>query len=177
MIESRYWKIDLLNHARDLRPVSKPPRWSEKLQVNFEKKICISFFMVRKLMESTKLSSKSLKYKAHIFRSKCNVADVHNLNFWDIDTIYDLDNEEKVFKNLRFVTNQLIHSGALFGFRKEDRNWGGIYTCSDYERAKYVYKIPIEEIIKILNLVGNDYPHSISYTFSDKKKDYIITTN
>ena len=44
VIESRYWKEDLLNHAKRLRPVKKPKRWSERAVVNFEKELIISFF-------------------------------------------------------------------------------------------------------------------------------------
>ena len=47
MIESRYWKEDLLSHADRLSPVKKPRRWSERAVVNFEKELMISFFMVR----------------------------------------------------------------------------------------------------------------------------------
>lgn len=55
MIESCYWKEDLLEHARELKPDKKPKRWTEKRHVNFEKKISISFFIIRKLLESNKL--------------------------------------------------------------------------------------------------------------------------
>jgi hypothetical protein len=51
MIESNYWKEDLLAHAKRLRPVKKPKRWSERAVVNFEKELMISFFMVRALLE------------------------------------------------------------------------------------------------------------------------------
>jgi len=50
MIESVYWKENLLEHARRLKPVEKPPRWSERLVMNFEKELIISFFCIRKLI-------------------------------------------------------------------------------------------------------------------------------
>ena len=77
MIESAYWKEDLLKYAKRFKPVSKPLRWSEKQQVNFEKDVIISFFMIRKVIESTKLSSKTVKYKATMYRSPC-VEKVNN---------------------------------------------------------------------------------------------------
>ena len=36
MIESCYWKEDLIVHAKTLLPVSAPPRWSERLAVKFD---------------------------------------------------------------------------------------------------------------------------------------------
>ena len=176
MIESYYWKDDLLKYSKQFKPVSKPIRWSEKVQVNFEKDVTISFFMIRKLIESTKLSSKTTEYKAKIFRSPC-VSKVNNRNFWDIDKLYDLGNEEIVLKNVNFLCNQLIHGGAMFAYREKDRNWGGIYTCSDFEREKYVYRIPLDEIITILEITGNDYPHEISMDYSESKGDYVVKIN
>jgi hypothetical protein len=183
MIESYYWKKDLLKYSKQFNPVSKPPRWSERLQVNFEKDVIIAFFMIRKLIESTKLSSQTIEYKAQIFRSPC-VKKVNNMNFWDIDELYDLEKEESIAKDVNFLCNQLIHGGATFAYREKDRNWGGIYTCSDFERDKYVYKIPLFEIIKILEIAGNDYPVKITMTYTEPKDeskkskgDYVVKTN
>ena len=176
MIESYYWKEDILGYSKQFKPVSKPPRWSERLQVNFEKDVTISFFMIRKLIESSKLSSVTTNYKAKIFRSPC-VGKVNNVNFWNIDDLYDLESEEAVSKNVNFLCNQLIHGGAMFAYRDKDRNWDGIYTCSDFERERYVYKIPLSEIIKILEVAGNDYPDTITMTYSESKGDYVVKTN
>jgi len=177
MIESSYWKADILKHRKKLKQVGKPKRWSEKLQVNFEKEIIITFFMIRKLLESHKLSSKSKKYKASIYRAPIKIDKVHNLNYWDIDSAYDLVNEEKCKKSINFICNQFIHGGAIYAYRGKNRKWEGIYTCSDFERGKYIYKIPLEEIRNIFKIVGNDYPTKMSYIFSEEKGDYIVTTN
>ncbi|WP_141441350.1 hypothetical protein [Vreelandella titanicae] len=175
MIESCYWKEDLLRSSKKFKPVSKPPRWSEKLQVNFEKEVIISFFMIRKLMESNKLSKSTISYKAQVFRSLC-INKVNNRNFWDIMELYELESEQVVSKSIGFICNQLIHGGAIYAYREKDRNWGGIYTCSDFEREKFIYKIPINEIIKILDMAGNDYPGRITMIFSESIDDYVVNT-
>jgi len=176
MIESYYWKQDLLKYAKQFRYVSKPPRWSERLQVNFEKDVTIAFYMVRKLMECTKLSSKTMKYNAQIYRSPC-VQKVNNLNFGDIGELYDLENEEPVYKNVKFVCNQFIHGGAMFAYRESDRNWGGLYTCSNFELNKFVYRIPLDEIRRILKIAGNDYPSRVSLVYNENMRDFIVTTD
>ncbi len=99
MIESYYWKEDLLKYAKQFKPVSKPPRWSEKLQVNFEKEVTLSFFMIRKLKESVMLSSNTNKYKVKVYRSPC-VGKVTNSNFWNIGELYDLNDEKQVSKSV-----------------------------------------------------------------------------
>lgn len=177
MIESRYWKDDLLKHAKALKPAKNPKRWSEKRQVNFEKEIVISFFKIRKLFETNKVSGVSRKHKAKILRYPIRAKKINNMNYWDIQEIYDLTKKSEVEKGIVFTCNQLIHGGATFAFRNDDRNWGGVFTCSDFERSKYIYQIPIEEIVTIFNLVGNDYPNQQTYTYSEELDDYKIETN
>lgn len=177
MIESCYWKEDLLNHAKRLKPVKNPRRWSERLVVNFEKEIIISFFCIRKLFETHKVSNKSREYKAEVYSYAPTGKIITRYNQTSIDEVYDLSKEKKVKKKIVFLANQLIHSWTLFAYREEDRNWGGVYACSDFERNKTIYRIPIEEIITIFKLVGNDYPFSYSMKWNEELGDYDIQTN
>lgn len=177
MIESCYWKEDLLLHAKRLKAVKTPKRWSEKLVVNFEKELIISFFCIRKLIETHKVSEKSRKYRASVFCYAPTGKKITWNNQWDIDAIYNLQKEKKVTKGIIFLANQLIHSCTLFVYREKDRNWGGVFACSDFERNKTIYRIPIKEIINIYELVGNDYPSSMTIKWDIEKDDYKIETN
>jgi len=177
MIESRYWKKDILEHAKALKQSNKSKKWTEKSQVNLEKEIIISFFMIRKLLESHKLSKKSKKYSSKIYASPIKNKKINNLNFWDIDSLYSLDNEVIKNKSITFICNQFIHGGAIYAYKNKQKKWEGIYTCSDFERSKFIYRIPLKEIIKIFNIVGKDYPMQMEYKYSESKDDYIITTD
>ena len=176
MIESRYWKEDLLSHAKRLRPVKKPPRWSERLVVNFEKELIVSLFLIRKLLDEHKVSSKSKDYKATVFCCDTTGTKITRLNQYAIDEIYDLSQEREVKKDIRFLANQLIHGGTLFGYREPDRNWGGVYAVSDHERNNTIYRIPVSELIQILELVGNDYPASVELVWDVSQGDYTVRT-
>lgn len=179
MIESYFWKEDLRKHAKSLKPVIKPPKWSERLVVNFEKKLIISFFMIRKLFETHKVSQKSRSYKASIFCYKPTGKKITHLNHTSLNKIYDLEDEKEVQQGILFIANQLIHSCTIFAYRKSqrDRNWDGVYACSDFERNNTIYRIPISEIIKIFRLVGNDYPTKVEMKWDEKIDDYRISTN
>lgn len=166
MIESRYWKSDLLKYAKSFKPKKNPPRWSEKLLVNFEKDIIISFFMIRKLIESNKLSSRTKKYRAKVFRSP--YIGVESWLLWD-SGLYDYNKECMATKEVNFLCNQFIHGGLILGYRNTDRNWGGVYVCSDFEREKYIYRVPIEETISILEIASNDYPTKLMTSISEGK--------
>jgi len=176
MIESRFWKDDLLRYAKQFRPVAMPSRWSEKLVVNFEKDVVLAFFMVRKLWESGKFSSETKLHKLKVLRCPNTIA-ANAMNYWDIDAIYDLTNEQPISKGVTFICNQFIHGRAIFAYREEDRNWGGLYTCSDFERQKYIYRIPLSEIITLLEIAGNDYPSMTRMTFNPDINDYDIETD
>lgn len=178
MIESFYWKKNLLKHAKSLRPVKKPPNWSEKQMVNFEKNIIISFFLIRMLFDNNKISQKSRTYKAKVFRYKPTGKKITKRNHFCIDEIYNLKKEHQVQKGFIFIANQLIHSCTIFAYRNTtNRNWEGIYACSDFERDKTIYRITVDEIIKIFELVGNDYPTEIRMTWNKEKDDYDVKTN
>lgn len=164
-----------MDYARKFKPIKNPRRYSEKRQVNFEKDVILSFFIIRKLQECHKFSPATLEHKLAVYRYPC-IADVNNRNFHDIDKLYNLDKEESVQKDTKFVCNQFIHGGAIYAYREEDGNWGGLYTCSDYKRKEHLYRIPVQEIVTLLEIAGNDYPTSMSMTYCDKKKDYIIKT-
>lgn len=176
MIESRYWKEDLLNYVVKFKPVKNPPRYTEKRQVNFEKDIIISLFMVRKLSDSLKISMETLKTQFEIYSSPAMIK-VHNMNFWDIGSIYNFEKEKKTLKDIRFISNQLIHGQAIYAYRDESRNWAGLYTCSDFERSKNIFRIPLSTIIDILELVAEDYPSALRYEYCDKADDYLVTIN
>lgn len=175
-VESCYWKETLAQYAKKFKHKTKPPRWSERSEINFEKDIVISMFMVRWLAERYKLSSNTTKLSLQIFRSPC-IGKVSNLNRCSIDALYDFKREEMVAQNTIFVCNQLIHSGVMYAYRDKNRNWDGVKVCSDYERQKYVYRIPVSEVIKVLETAANDYPHTMLSNYCDKKQDFIINTN
>ncbi|EGQ8919483.1 TPA: hypothetical protein ACQYCV_001420 [Vibrio parahaemolyticus] len=176
MIESKYWKDDLLKYAKKFQPVKKPPRYSEKRQVNFEKDVVISAFIVRKLSEIHALSASTIRKQFEVFSYRCT-KPVNNRNYWDISELYDMDSEMKQTKNIQFISNQLIHGQAMYAYRDDSRNWHGVWACSDFERNKYVYRIPISTIINMLETAANDYPEQINYRYCSKKNDYIVETN
>lgn len=175
-IESHYWREDFVRYARSFRAKKKPPRWTERLVVNFEKDVTIALFMVRRLAEAGKFSSKLRNHKALIYRCAFH-GKLHNIFYKQIHELYNLEREEEVSKGVMFVCNQFIHADFTFAFRGVDRNWLGLYTSSDFEKKKFVYKVPVSEIIKILELAATDRANIQSIYYDPKKEDWIIETN
>ena len=133
--------------------------------------------MIRKLFETNRISKKSRHYKAKVFCYKPSGKKITKVNQVSIGEIYHLDKEHEIDKDIIFIANQLIHSCTIFAYRESDRNWGGVYACSDWERDKTIYRIPISEMIKIFQQVGNDYHTEISMIWDKKTNDYKVDTN
>jgi len=176
VIESRYWREDLVGYAKSFRPVKNPPRWSERSVVNFEKDVTIALFMVRRLAEAGRFSSKMKKHKARVSRCAFN-GKPHRLIYKDIEELYQLQAEERIMKGVDFVCNQFIHADFTYAYRGHDRNWEGLYTCSDFEKRKWVYKISLSEIVKILELAAEDYPSCVFRRYDPEKEDWVVETD
>lgn len=106
MIESYYWREDLLDHARRLRPVKNPKRWSERALVIFEKELMISFYIVRTLLERDKTSKKSDDYRVSVRCVPWNGRSLTKLNYFDIERLYSFDRE---FDDKIGITNLSVH--------------------------------------------------------------------
>lgn len=176
VIESYYWREDIARYAQAFRPVKTPPRWSERLLVNFEKDVTIALFMVRRLAEAGKFSSKMKRHRAKIYRCAFQ-GKPHRLIYKDINELYRLEAEEGISRGVAFVCNQFIHADFTFAFRGKDRNWLGLYTSSDFEKRKFVYKVPLSEIVYILELAVKDYPGTIKRRYDSEKEDWVIETD
>ena len=66
MIESRYWKEELARIAKTLKPFRKPLRWSERACCIVERDIMIGFFIIRRLIELHKKSSRTRDFNMKV---------------------------------------------------------------------------------------------------------------
>lgn len=176
VIESHYWREDLAAYSRAFKPLKKPPRWSERLVVNFEKDVTMALFMVRRLAETGKFSSKMKKHKVRVFRCAF-YGRPHRLVYKDIDELHNLEGEETFSTSVMFICNQFIHADFTYAYRREDRNWEGLYTSSDFERRRWVYKVPLAEIRAILELAVVDAPGHISWRYDPEREDWVSETD
>ncbi|GAB3550082.1 hypothetical protein GCM10027343_32700 [Noviherbaspirillum agri] len=174
MIESRYWKEDLLAHARRLQPVRAPKRWTERTAVNFEKELMISFFMVRVLLERNKLSTKLQQLRIPVARYPWNGEKITVLNAAFVDELYHFDQGSNTSVSLGFISNQFVHAGAIYAERDESRNWSHVLLCSDFERKKAIFRVAVPEIQRIFHLVAEDQASWVRLQYDPKLGDYRV---
>ena len=177
MIESCYWKEELQRIAQNLRPVSKPPRWSERRYCILQRDLAVGFFILRRLIELHKVSSSTREKLLNIFFCEKRGENVTLLNKHEIWELYDLNSEVATTKKPSYIANQFIHSYTSLISRDISRNWSDIYIVSDYDRNDCIWRVPIEEIYMVFTTAVKDYPHSINMTFNPAKDDYNVQTN
>jgi len=64
-------------------------------------------------------------------------------------------------RDLEFVANQFVHSYVFVYAVDEDGGLTGFYFSSDRKKNSHLYFIPLEEVIKIFDTAGKDYPTEI----------------
>lgn len=162
IFESQYWKQPLLESATRFRSFTCSKELIEEDLVCIEKDIFVGFYSIRKLMDTVKISDSTKKYKLQ-FISYPNIEKVNWLNNHKLDELYDFDKNIEETRDLRFVCNQIIHSFIFMSNENEDGGLGGILFTSDRDKDKKLYSLPIDLVINVFEIVGNDYPaHSVT---------------
>ena len=177
MIESRYWKEELTRIAKTLRPLRKPPRWSERTVCVLERDIMIGFFIIRRLIELNKVSSRTRDFKMEVYSCPSQGINITLINNHRIFDHYDIENEKLEKKKLSYMSNQFIHAYTSFIFRDETRNWSEVFIVSDYDRNDCIWRVPIPVIRELFELASDDYPSVMTYTLDKKEGDYKISTD
>lgn len=142
-------------------------------QYNLEKSCFIWFYFIRKLIESQfKVTDKIRKMLIEVETCKFIWKKRLSHPFWSYDE-YDFENPTKEIINLKELTHQFIHSQLFFGIKKH--KWlTHIYVTSDFKIYDKLYKVNLDDIIKIFNIVSEDFVTSTTCQFDDKTGKVII---
>lgn len=172
MIESCYWKEELLRIAKLIRPVSKPCRWTERSHCIVERDVMIGFFIIRRLIELNKVSPRVRDCRMEIYSCPNVGKNVTLLNRGELDELYDINKERKETKKPLYVANQFVHAYTSFVARDETRNWWSMYVVSDFDRNDCIWRVSIHSIRGLFLLASRDYPYSVSWIYNPNKRDY-----
>lgn len=169
--ESCYWKEPLLKDRKYLLSFRRNESTSEKTLAGLEKRIFLSFYSIRKLIEADKLSTKNVDSKWSIY-SYYNKSRVDKMNWHKIDVKYDFTNRQKERRNLRWICNQVIHSYVfILGFDEKGKI-SCFYISSDREKNIKLYEVSRQEMLDIFKTIGSDYP-SASHGYRGKDGEWI----
>lgn len=175
--ESSCYKDELLRIENRMRKRLSQKRWTELSLCAFEKDVFFAFYVIRKLIEvRTKISDKAANMQVTLRKyapTKIHPTILNHHRFWNF---YDLEQEHSITKSLVFICNQIIHSYMFHIHIDENEmlNSLGFYFNSYEERTKALYRLDIEKLISLLQLVATDYPSNLEFTYNHETKDYDI---
>jgi hypothetical protein len=172
--ESSYWKQDLLRLSKKILELRHQIKWSERNTVSFEKDIFISFYSIRKLIEAKKLSRTILTRHIGAFSYPAKGKEVTWLNWHNLHELYDFDQQQEEPLDLEFLCNQVIHCYVFSPIFEEHGELAGILLASDRMKNKKLYEVSIDEVVKILMAIGQDYPNAGQFTFNEKTRDFDV---
>jgi hypothetical protein len=182
--ESYYWKDDLISEIRQLKSYLKMRQhFTQSINYKIEKFYFITAFVVRKLIDSNKISNELESMNVPIRYYKKNMRGFDRYFVWNAEAAkyYDMDDLDKCNSsrlNIKDVLNMLIHS-YFFQFMYIN-NWKDMRNCillfnSDKTKDSCIYLINLNEWIEILGKVCNDHVKSITASYDDKSKKSIYT--
>lgn len=159
--ESYYWKKPLLAGAKAIRKHMDSKDISEAQSARIEREIFIGFYSIRKLLEATgKVSTETRTMKVALKRYEKRadqpIADWYNRSeFWEL---YDLYKPAQEFRDLLYVAHRMVHS-FIFVLSGDDDGHGAFFT-SDRDKDTRLNFIGTDEIVRVFETVGQDYPSS-----------------
>jgi len=170
--ESSYWKDELLETSVKLEAWQEADSLSEKDFFEIEREVFFAAYSIRKLIEAHKLSDNVVADHLNGATYLPTGKPITLLNWHKLEELYCLDERQETSLSLRFFCNQLIHSYIFFLLLDETGGLYGIYFSSDRKRSEALFEVSIEELRRILELIGNDYPNQMSFVFNPSKQDY-----
>jgi hypothetical protein len=156
IFESNYWKKDLLRSAKKITQFRCTKEMiSEMTLFKIEKILFVGFYIIRKLIESNKLTFKTRDSLVH-FKIFKNIKKVDQLNWHNIEKLYNLHSWKRASLPIKMICNQFIHSYVFVPCINQSGSLIGLFVCSDYKRSKQLFYITSKNIIKLFKTVGED---------------------
>jgi hypothetical protein len=165
------WKKELSTQARKLK-LLKHKYWFNSISHKVDRAILLSAIIIRKLIESDKLSNSADEYKlqAYTYAPRRHVDKLHR---WVEDGDYEWGEHKKVLIPAKDICNSIIHSYTYSLYFTESRKLVGFFVSSDFDRNKLLYEVDFDSWIKYLEYIANDDVIAIDLHFNEKKDDYI----
>ena len=171
-IVSRYWREELFRIRKSLIPKKRPPRFTERRICLVERDTMVGFFIVRRLIELSKVGSKSINHLVPTFRNR-PIKSINWSNKHCVWENYDWGKEVKENIPICKVANQFIHSVHSDIQRDKARNWCDFYIYSDYEQKKSILRVPVKSICDAFDTIANDWTlRRLTTRYNSQKKDH-----
>lgn len=164
--ESHPWKRDLLKDADIIERWATKKTGSEYRSMLLEKKVFLSAFVIRKLIENYKATDKTKEYSLQCRMYPACGTSVDIMNRHHIEKHYDFSSERRSSIKIRALANQIVHS-LVFMFEISEEEYtapiSGFFVASDWGKDEQLYGVAIDDYLTAMRLFGNDWPVESHY--------------
>ena len=155
-------------------PSAQLPSRSDGRNALFAPLSATSWFIVRRLIELNRVSSRIKTLKVNVFSAPVT-RNITQLNPDRLDKNYDWTAEKPEKQSVLHICNQCIHAYLSFVDRGPDRNWSDLIVVSDFDRNKAIWRIPFTIIIGLFDAASEDWPTSVRMDYAPELSDYRVT--
>jgi hypothetical protein len=164
--ESCYWKRDLLKKAEAIEKFyNGVPVMREGWYVSLEQDVMIGFYIVRKLVEALKVTTKLIRSNYKLKQYSIDESfTVHHMNWYKIEEYCDLSFGKGISFDLEKICNKFIHS-FVFIPNEEGGRVVSIFFTSDHgkgegdsNKQKKLYEIELSTVVRMFSMVSSDCP-------------------
>ena len=162
MIESCYYKEDLLKFANDFKRREDKQLWRENSLAKAEKQFFVGALFVRKLLESVKITDACKKTSYIIHRGKFEPKQKIN-DFLRPKVMDYIESAEWKAEKVAVIQicDKVIHSYVNYPCENKDGGLDGFILTTDKLRNKEIWKVPVSTLVSMFNRFGNDYPTGV----------------
>jgi hypothetical protein len=155
-----YWRRDLLNFAERLEKRYRQKNWSDRTRYNIEKEIFLSFYIVRKLIESRKINRSVSGSHHSVFWYPIIIGERPSTNPKMFVFTYLLYHGWREHWSPAEICNQFIHSFIFSPFRLGPLRGDmlGVYFASECQSKTGLYYIPLIKVLEIIMSAARNRP-------------------
>lgn len=154
--ESAPWRQDLLRDADVLsRWLTKPP--SGKRSVIIEKKVFTGAYIMRRLLQSDKLSSSTETRNVRLDRFP-SIKPMQKHDRWDIHLHYDFPAGAQTALTIPRLLDLIIHSFIFQEWNDDVSGETKVVFTSDTKKDVFLWLISLPAFVDIMRFIANDVP-------------------
>lgn len=151
------WRDDLARTSARLERRLTQQRWQERTFFLIEKDLMFGFYAIRRLIESSKTSSRLGARRYEVKVRPLTGAEPRTYDRWWPWEHYDLESGQRSELDVRSLVNEFIHSFVLMLAFDDDRTFAAVLVGSDRTKRTRLLEVPIRSIIELFYFVASEH--------------------
>ena len=150
------WKRELHNIAANLRKRLTQRRWPYGSEAAVEKVILVAFYVIRKLIESEAVPADVADWSVEATTFPSKGRPVTRMFWPTVDEYFDMETPKVAHLKLSLLCGYIVHSHVFTPWFGHDRELRGVFIASDRTVKTTIYRISLEEIIRVVDAVSSE---------------------